>query len=849
MTKIFKLIDYAVSDFLIQSIDLTINLTQDPVLAQAKLRIIPNPASANSNKELILDGENMDLVAVTVNEKMLNPEDYQLTEKTLRINNPPQDSFILEATTRLGINTDLFGLYETEGTVLVKAETQGLRRLLYCLDRPDVLASYTTTIIADKNKYPILLANGIQTDHKELGNGIHSATWSDPFPKPSYLFALVAGNLQQSSTHFITKSGREIPIVFYVPPKATPKCDFAKEVIKKSMHWDESNFGIECDLPQHMVAGVDKYASGASEPTGLNLFNTENLFATPAIKTDMGILRVLEVIVHEYFHTLTGDRVTIRDWFNLTWKEGLTTFRAALFREDLFGTDLVRLLDGKNLDERAPRPDNYTAVRSLYTAAAYEKGADIFRMIMLGMGKETFYKKLSEFLKINYGTAVTIEQCLQFLEAQAYLNWFTQSGIPSLVVRDAYDEKQQKYSLYFTIKNAKSRPIPVLMGLLNEEGQELLADTLLILNEEDMRFDFENIASRPIPSLLRSFSAPVRLEYQYPESDLLVLMRHDTNLYNRCEAAKTLIHQLVREYCSGTAIQFSAALYECYRDLIQDPSLNHWLLAELLSIPSEEDLIAANVKVNFETIAQARNIILESLAHALKPQLIELLSKLQEQEDVTHPQIGFFDIRDAGKRRLMSVCCDYLLKADPNTIKNYLIDLFYANVKINMTNTTNALVGLCEINAPEEETVLNVFYEYWQDDTHAINYWFKIQAAAHSPQVVSRVQQLIKDPCFDITNPNKVNAVIATFLRNPYGFHALSGEGYALVADIIIQLDAINPALAGRLTEAFVNWKNFDEQRQYHMFENLKRIHSTCTSADVSNVATRGIELLAGSMI
>lgn len=413
---IFRLNDYKVLDYLIKHIDLELNLSKKPVQSKTVLTIEPNPKAKSYSLDLELDGENMLLESIFLDGKELSPEEYEITKDSLIIKNIPQGrTFTLETTTHLGENTDLFGLYETEGVILVKAETEGLRRVLYCHDRPDNLATYKTTIIANKEDYPVLLSNGSLIAKKDLDEGLHSVTWLDNVPKPSYLFALVAGKLQKSVTYFKTRSDRQLPIEFYVPPAATSKCDFAKEVLKEAMRWDEEVFDLDCELPQHMVAGVDKYASGASEPTGLNLFNTANLFATPATRTDADFLRVLEVVAHEYFHYWSGDRVTIRDWFNLPFKEGLTTFRAAMFRERLFGTDLIRMIDGKNLDERAPRQDTYTNVRSLYTAAAYEKSADIFRMMMLYMGEKTFYQEMSKFLKNNDGQAVTLEDVLASL--------------------------------------------------------------------------------------------------------------------------------------------------------------------------------------------------------------------------------------------------------------------------------------------------------------------------------------------------------------------------------------------------------------------------------------------------
>lgn len=849
MVKIFKLSDYKALSFLVKHVDLTIDLTKNPVQVNASLKLIPNPNSQDRPRDLILDGKNMTLTGISLDGNPLSIHDYEIMEDSILIKNVPQDrEFILETSTLLGENTDLFGLYETEGTVLVKAETEGLRRVLYCNDRPDNLATYNTTIIANKQDYPVLLSNGSLVERKEWPNGIHSVTWQDTVPKPSYLFALVAGKLQYSMTHFTTKSGRELPIEFYVPPAATPQCDFAKQVLKKAMKWDEDTYQLECDLPQHMVAGVDKYASGASEPTGLNLFNTSNLYATSATRTDLDILRVLEVVAHEFFHYWSGDRITIRDWFNLPFKEGLTTFRAAMFREDLFGTDLIRLLDGKNLDPRAPRQDVYTAVRSLYTPAAYEKSADIFRMIMLTLGKETFYKGMTQFLLDNDGGAVTLENMLDSLTASSgialntFLPWFTQAGIPQVSVSGEYDETDERYTLKIKITEGKARPIPFIVGLLDISGKEILPDTFLMLDKPEMTFHFDGILSNPIPSLLRSFSAPVELSFNYNQDELLLLMRHDSNQYNRCEAAKKLVASMVTDYCETGIMALTPAFFETYRALLADQTLSHWMKAELITLPSEENLIDSLPRPDFEKISDARRLIHNALTQTLKLDLFKLYCDLQAQLDTSDPQFSIFDIQDAGKRRLNQVCFDYLKSIDQEKNINYLLFQFRSALGKNMTDTTYAMSLLCEMDYPQAKAVLNEFYAYWKEDSHAINYWLKIQAAVHSIQTIEQVSQLIQHPAFDLTNPNKIYALLGTFIKNPYGFHALSGDGYQLIAQMILKLDVINPALAGRLTESFINWDKFSTPRQEMMFNSLVSINDAALSVDVKNSAKKGLD-------
>lgn len=847
---IFRLSDYKTLDYLIKHIDLKIDLSKKPVQSKALLTVEPNPKSKSYPSDLKLDGENMILESISLDGKKLTQEEYEITKDSLIIKNVPHDrAFILETTTSLGENTDLFGLYETEGTILVKAETEGLRRVLYCHDRPDNLATYTTTIIAKKEDYPVLLSNGLLIEQNDREEGLHSVTWVDKVPKPSYLFALVAGKLKKTVAYFKTRSERELPIEFYVPPAATAKCDFAKEVLKAAMRWEEEIFNLECELPQHMVAGVDKYASGASEPTGLNLFNTANLFATPDARTDEDFLRVLEVVAHEYFHYWSGDRVTIREWFNLPFKEGLTTFRAAMFREHLFSTDLIRIIDGKNLDERAPRQDTYTNVRSLYTPAAYEKSADIFRMMMLFLGEKIFYRGMNQFLKDNDGRAVTLEDVLASLskstkkDLSSFLHWFTESGIPQVSVTDEYNAKAKRYTLKFKTKDRKERPIPIVVGLLNNNGKEIQGDTLLMVDKSNMEFHFNHIESRPTPSLLRSFSAPINLEFAYRAEQLLLLMQQDSNIYNRCEAVNKLITQMVKDYCSGKTITFTPEFFNAYRSVLHEKnsSLSYWLLAELISIPSEEDLFSNLQNQDFEKIAEARQLIQNQLAKKLEEDITHIQKNLDIIPVSQSSPFKSFDILSAGARRLRQVCHAYLVSVQSEKTEQRLIEQFNNSLGKNMTDCISALNLLLSNNCSQSGKLLASFYEYWQHDPSAVNYWFNIQAAAHSEHVVNLVKQLMLHSSFDLSNPNKVNALFGTFIKNPYGFHSISGKGYKLIVDAILKLEKINPTLAANLTEQFSSWDKYDEKRQKLMLSQLEFISTNAVSSDVRNTAKKGL--------
>jgi len=840
--KVYRLSNYTVTPHLMSNVSLEIDLTKKPVQCKALIVFTPNPAASQNVAHIELNGENMLLISLLVNNKKVHADDFEVTDHSLIIKNiPKNEPFTVKTTTLLGENSDLFGLYETEGIYLIKAETEGLRRVFYCHDRPDNQAIYRTVIIAAKDRYPVLLSNGKLIATEDLEHGNHKVTWLDEVPKPSYLFAMVAGSLQRSATCFTTRSGRQLPLEFYVPAHATAQCQFAKEVLKSAMAWDERTFNLECDLKQHMIAGVEKYASGASEPPGLNLFNTINLYASKQTKTDLGMLRVLEVVAHEFFHYWSGNRVTIRDWFNLPFKEGLTTFRTALFREDLFGTDLIRILDGKNREERAPRQNSYTAVRSLYTAAAYEKSADIFRMIMLTIGREHFHKGMMLFFQEYDGQSVTLEDVLHSLtdysglNINAFLPWFTESGIPEVRISDEYNSENKSYTLKIKVIGGKSRPIPCVIGLLDCWGNEILSDYTLLIDKPAMEFHFHDISSRPIPSLLRSFSAPVYIKHKVELNELMVLIQYDTNHYNRYEAARTLIIEFLtsRDYDPDS---LPSEFFATYRSILYDKTIDPWILARIIALPTEEDLIASLPNTNFEQIIKGLKKIRIAIANELKNDLLNVYGQITNHQYIKPADFSIFDIREAGIRKLRDACYSYFQYTDYNRTKFNLIKRFNEALGHNMPETISALTILTDMNCPEVITLYEEFYNYWKANNQCINYWFNIQASAHHEYVVDIVRSLTQHPAFDLQNPNKVCAVFTPFICNPYGFHQASGKGYQLVAEIIIKLDKINPPLAAHFAQNFVNWKKYDDKRQQLMLEGIALINAESVSIDVKNV-------------
>ena len=786
---VHRLSEYQAPDYLVTHVDLQIDLSKTPIRVKSRLSIQANPECKNLPADLILDGENMKLVSLALEGKPVADTHYIVTDKSLTIKNVPTDKpFTVEEETELGINTDLFGIYQSDGIILAKSETEGLRRVLYCKDRPAVSATYTTTIIADEKQYPILLANGEPIQSEKLSNGTHSVTWRDKVPKASYLFAMVAGNLESSRSYY-----KKVPIEFYVEKGKIDKCVFAKEILKKTMAWDEKIYDLPCDLPRQMVVGINNYAAGASEPTGLILVQSDYLLASPEMKTDDDFLFVADVISHEYSHYWSGNRVTIRDWHNLTFKEGLTTFRSNVFREDLFGRDIVVITNGKMLDGDAPRPSSYEAVRNLYTNAAYGKSAEIFNMIKIVLGEDVFNKALSQFLKENDGKAVIIEDLLSSLESfskvdlSKFLHWFTETGIPQVTVSDTYDSESKTYTLNMkqsgSNSNYKIRSIPIVTGLLDSKGNEI-ANRTLILDKAEMKFTFNDIAERPVPSLLRSFSAPVRLNYEYSNEALLLLMEKDANLYNRREAAQKLLRCLAQKDDSA----LKDAICKVYRTLLQDQSINEWMLAEIINIPST--LISDT----------AREKIIHAIAKECQKSFAARLENISQAPPVTDPQFRDFDIREAGKRKLRNVCLTFLSRIELEKTIKFLIQQFEAALTTNMTDSTAALALLGELNCPEASGAFEKFYQQWKHDKNAINYWLKLQ-----PKTVENVRKLLGHPAFNLSNLTNVYTLFDGFTQHPQGLDAPSGEGCRLLSDVIVKLDKINPPVAAHLAKIFVS--------------------------------------------
>ncbi|MBV9576439.1 MAG: aminopeptidase N [Gammaproteobacteria bacterium] len=864
--------DYHVPPYYIDEIDLRFELNNDFSLVTSHLRIRSNPLSQQKEKNLFLNGEELTLISLKLNNKPLTTADYEVTDQCLMIRDVP-DHFELEICTKIypQKNKALSGLYRSATTYCTQCEAEGFRRITYFIDRPDVLSRYTTTIIADEKAYPSLLSNGNKIASGKLENGLHWVKWEDPFKKPSYLFALVAGDFDVLKDKFLTQSGREVSLQIYVEKGYGDQANHAMDCVKEAMKWDEKAYGREYDLDIYMIVAIGDFNMGAMENKGLNIFNTKYILAKPETATDDDYIHILSVIGHEYFHNWSGNRVTCRDWFQLSLKEGLTIFRDQSFSEDTLSPGVMRIRDVNALREvqfpedagplsHPVRPDAYIEINNFYTATIYNKGAEVLRMLQTILGKTLFRKGMDLYFSRYDGQAVTIEDFVKTMEEVSGLNlqqfrlWYSQSGTPIITVEDDYDSNQKIYTLTLHQsgahkKNYQALHVPVRMGLLDQKGNAMslsLADgpteteKVLQLTKLTEVFQFKNIAERPVPSLLRNFSAPVKLNYSYSDEQLQFLFKYDKDAFNRYEAGQNyalrILLNLVNQYQQNETLDFSPALAEMYEYVLSHDATDKLFLAELLSLPSEKYIGEQMEIIDVDAIHAAREFIRTEIAKRLQTSLLKMYETHQE-----HSTTFQFNVDTIGKRHLKNLALNYLM-----LLPNY-IDLgmkqFESAFKVNMTDTQAALVGLANTETPLRENALSQFYNAWKQDALVVDKWLAIQAASKLPQTLSQVRKLMHHEAFDIKNPNKVYALIGTFAnRNPIHFHALNGEGYAFLRDVVQQIDSFNPQIAARMVKPLTTWKRYDKERQEQMREQLSLLLHKKISNDLYELVTKSLE-------
>jgi aminopeptidase N len=880
--KTIYLKDYAPPQFLISETGLDIALHPSQTKVKARLSLRPNPNAKGKGQSLKLDGELLQLVRVALDGKVLPAARYTLTDKDLTIHGVPDAPFELEIETVCDpeANKALTGLYRSQGVYCTQCEAEGFRRIAYYLDRPDVLSKFRVRIEADRKEAPVLLSNGNLVESGELAGNGHFAVWEDPFPKPSYLFALVAGRLAVAEGEFTTRSGRKVDLRIYVEPGKEDRCAWAMESLKRAMKWDEERFGLEYDLDAFMIVAVSDFNMGAMENKGLNVFNDALILARPETATDGDYENIEAVIAHEYFHNWTGNRVTCRDWFQLCLKEGLTVFRDQEFSADVRSAVVKRIQEVRFLkstqfpEDAGPlahpvRPPAFIEINNFYTRTVYNKGAELCRMLQTMLGKDGFRRGLDLYFKRHDGQAVTVEDFVSALgdanetDLSGFMAWYNQAGTPVLDARLSYSKagKSARLTLsqsYPPIPGGAKRkpvPIPVRLGLLDAGGQELplktggepLRNGLLMLRKKKEVFAFEDVGERPVLSVLRNFSAPVKLSVAASDRDMLTLIRSDSDLFNRWQTAQAFalkhIADMAKAIAGGGAPRVNARFVAAAGAVANDDSLEHAYRAAFLTLPSESDVAQAiGENVDPEAIHAARQTLRQAFGRSQR----SILEGVYERSAPAEPYSP--DAESVGRRALRHVSLS-LLAAGKSRF-GLARAKEQARTATNMTEAMGALSILSDVGGSAYDQALQRFYRRWKDEALVMNKWFALQAISPSPETLTRIGELAKHPLFSIKNPNRVRAVYGAFAHgNQVRFNDASGEGYELIASAAIEIDGFNPQIASRLVSAFESWRIFEPKRRALAFAALQRILAKKNiSPDVLEIASKLAGESAGAM-
>ncbi len=879
--------DYVEPSFWVDTVELGIDLEPGATRVAARSVLKRNPAA--KQRDLVLNGEELELVVIRMNGKTLNKRHYHLTDGQLTIVNPP-DLVTLEIETVLQPekNTSLMGLYVSNGNFFTQCEAEGFRKITFFPDRPDVMATYRVMLRGDKARYPVLLSNGNLIEQGDLGDGRHYALWEDPFKKPSYLFALVAGQLVCEEQTLRLQSGRDVLLQVWVEPGNLDKTAHAMESLVKSIRWDEERFGLELDLDRFMIVAVGDFNMGAMENKGLNIFNTKFVLANSRIATDTDYANIESVVGHEYFHNWTGNRVTCRDWFQLSLKEGLTVFRDQEFSADMIGSasgravkriEDVRVLRQAQFPEDAGpmahpvRPDSYVEINNFYTVTIYEKGAEVVRMMQTLVGRDGFRKGMDLYFARHDGQAVT---CDDFRAAMADANacdlsqfeqWYSQAGTPRISARADYDAVAQTLTLELT-QSCPATPgqpqklplhIPVAVGLLNAQGVDLplqlagatlpeeaqvhaVPTTMVLeLTQPSQHFVFTGITAPPVPSLLRDFSAPVNLDFAYTDDELAFLFAHDSDPFNRWEAGQRLATRRLLTLAGAgqgdLAYQVNAQdtlLIGALRKLVNDKTLDPAFRELAISLPSEGMLAEQMAVIDPQSIHTARCALRRQLAQHLRA---DLLAAYQANHT---PGAYRPDPLPAGRRALRNSVLSYLAELNDNTAHKLIQDqLEHAS---NMTDRVAALAAMVNHHVPGVQQALQQFYDEFTDEPLVIDKWFTLQAAA-PVTTVAAVRKLMQHPAFTLKNPNRARSLIFAFCNaNPAQFHVADGSGHAFWAEQVITLNAINPQVAARLARTMDRWRKYTPALQLSMQAALKKVAATKKlSKDVAEVINKSL--------
>jgi aminopeptidase N len=850
------LADYRPVPYLIDTVELDVRLDAQSTLVTSRLSLRPNPASAERNAPLVLDGERITLQSLALEGSALQPGQYHVGEQSLTIAKVPQGPFTLEIVTTCNpsANTELSGLYVSGGVFCTQCEAQGFRRITYFHDRPDVMARYSVRIEAERAQVPVLLSNGNPREDGVIGGTTrHFAVWDDPFPKPSYLFALVAGDLGSVHDTFTTASGREVALGIYVLKGKEDRCAWAMDSLKASMRWDEQRFGREYDLDVFNIVAVPDFNMGAMENKGLNVFNDKYILANPETATDADYVNIEAIIAHEYFHNWTGNRITCRDWFQLCLKEGLTVFRDQEFTSDLRSRAVKRISDVKTLRARQfpedngplahpPRPSAYIEINNFYTPTVYEKGAEICRMMRTLIGEQAFRKAMDLYFARHDGEAATVEQFVACMSEASgrdltqFFSWYTQAGTPSVTAEGNYDAATRQYTLTLE-QNVKPTPgqeekqplhIPLGLGLVGPDGADMPLDLdgvgvlntpLIELTEQRQTFRFNNVMKRPVLSLNRGFSAPVKLEANLSTADELFLMAHDGDSFNRWEAGQRLGRNLVLATYFGTATAADVAAYgAALKKIIDDPALDDAFKALMLVLPGESEIAAAiGAEVDTSNVHAARDGLRTAIAQQLAGELDAIWQRTAE------PVAYRPDPTSTARRALRQTALALMVMGNPqHGIAQALAEFEAAH---NMSAEMGALAALMQIESPEREAALDRFHARHAHEHLLIDKWLLLNAQAQGSDAAARVERLTHHPDFKWTTPNKVYALLSGFVAgNPAGFNAEDGSGYRVIADAILKLDPMNPQVASRLATGFRSCKLLNSSRKSAAQAELARI-------------------------
>ncbi|MAI77673.1 MAG: aminopeptidase N [Myxococcota bacterium] len=876
--------DYREPDYWIDAVDLEFELGSESTRVTARLEVRRNADLVGDPPPLVLNGEELEHQGLWIDGTEVSPSAYDVGPEALTIEKVPSR---FELTTQVLIypdqNTTLMGLYRTNGNFCTQCEAMGFRRITWFLDRPDVMARYTTTITASSETCPILLSNGNRVSAEALSDGRHRVRWEDPFPKPSYLFALVAGDLQCHRDTFQTVGGREVALEIWVEPQNIKRCGHAMESLKHSMRWDEEVYGLEYDLDIFMIVAVNDFNAGAMENKGLNIFNSKYILADPETATDADYANVESVVAHEYFHNWTGNRVTCRDWFQLTLKEGLTVFRDQNFSATMGSAAVERISSVQQLrsaqfsEDSGPmahpiRPDSYIAMDNFYTTTVYEKGAEVIRMYQALVGQSGFRKGMDLYFERHDGHAVT---CDDFRSAMADANgqnfdqfgrWYSQAGTPMVDVSDEYDENSGVYTLKFSqsyadlggdSKEEDGRapvPIPVATALLDSSGHSISArlledssmksekadEWILEFTEAQQEFQFEGVLERPIPSLLRGFSAPVRLKVAREPETLAFLMRHETDAFNRWDAGQELASRLLIELsgrsAQGQELVLDPFYSEAFEAVLSDPDLDGSLKTLALNLPSEKVLGQEMETIEPDALHEACAFMRQSLGR-------EHLSKIESLWAETRDVGPYRQDREAIDRRRFSNCLlGYAVAAgSEQAIDRVWTQLDQAD---NMTDAQAALTLLLETDSPLREQGLLNFYDRWKTNPLVLDKWFSIQALCSRENTLDSVLALAEHPDFSLRNPNRLRSLVGSFCAgNQVRFHAADGAGYAFLGQIVSELNQLNPQVAARMVSIFNPWRRFDSSRQSLMRSELESIAALKDlSKPVFEIVSRALE-------